>query len=116
MPAPGPGKPLCSARRTNGQPCRLPPIKGGVVCIKHGGSAPQVREAANRRLAAATDRLMAALLDIALDTSQPVLARLTAIKDGLDRAGVGKDRPITVELKRWERDLDGLFVDVAPRR
>ncbi len=112
MPSPGPGKPLCSARRTNGDPCKLPPIRGGNVCHKHGGSAPQVRAAANRRLSASLDALMAALLTIALDESQPVAARLVAIKDGLDRAGVGKDHPVTVQIKPWERDIEGLLVDV----
>lgn len=31
--------------------CRKAPIRGGPVCVDHGGSAPQVRAAANRRLA-----------------------------------------------------------------
>lgn len=33
-----------------GEPCKNWPIKGGTVCRNHGGSAPQVRAAANRRL------------------------------------------------------------------
>lgn len=32
------------------RPCRKPPIVGGTVCDHHGGSAPQVRAAADRRL------------------------------------------------------------------
>jgi len=36
----------CSARRTNGEPCRAYAIVGGTVCRVHGGSAPQVRHAA----------------------------------------------------------------------
>lgn len=36
----------CSARRTNGEPCRAYAIVGGTVCRTHGGSAPQVRRAA----------------------------------------------------------------------
>jgi hypothetical protein len=40
----------CTAVRGNGKPCGRWPILGGTVCMAHGGAAPQVREAANRRL------------------------------------------------------------------
>jgi|SRR5690606_17209475 len=33
----------CSARRTNGQPCRAWAVTGGKVCVTHGGAARQVR-------------------------------------------------------------------------
>ena len=39
----------CTARRTNGLPCRHWAILGAFVCRNHGGSAPQVRAAAERR-------------------------------------------------------------------
>jgi hypothetical protein len=38
-----------TARRTESR-CRNAPILGGTVCHKHGGAAPQVRNAARRRL------------------------------------------------------------------
>jgi hypothetical protein len=45
----------CTAHITSGpeagRRCKLPPIRGGVTCHKHGGSAPQVRAAAARRVA-----------------------------------------------------------------
>lgn len=37
----------------SGQRCKLRPIRGGTVCHKHGGSAPQVRAKANARVAEA---------------------------------------------------------------
>lgn len=37
----------CSARRTNGEPCRAFAIVGGTVCRAHGGTAPQVSHAAH---------------------------------------------------------------------
>ena len=40
----------CGARRTNGEPCRNFAMLGGRVCHAHGGRAPQVRQAARRRL------------------------------------------------------------------
>ena len=42
--------PRCSARRRDGRQCSRRPILGGTVCWTHGGSAPQVRRAADRRL------------------------------------------------------------------
>jgi len=41
----------CKAKRKDGQRCTRRCIKGGFVCIMHGGSAPHVRAAANERLA-----------------------------------------------------------------
>jgi len=43
----------CTAHRTDGAPCRAWAIRGGRVCAAHGGRAPQVREAARRRLESA---------------------------------------------------------------
>jgi len=39
----------CSARRTNGESCGNYAIVGGQVCVAHGGSAEQVRDAAATR-------------------------------------------------------------------
>lgn len=41
----------CSARRTNGKPCRAWAINGGTVCVAHGGAAKQVKAAAARNVA-----------------------------------------------------------------
>lgn len=40
----------CSAKTSSGRSCSNWAIRGGTVCKVHGGSAPQVRAAANRRL------------------------------------------------------------------
>jgi hypothetical protein len=40
----------CTARRTNGEPCKHWAIRGGTVCYTHGGAAPQVKAAAKQRL------------------------------------------------------------------
>lgn len=39
----------CTARRTNGEPCKAYAIVGGFVCTAHGGAAPQVRHEARVR-------------------------------------------------------------------
>ena len=48
MPRPYRPKVKCKG---NGGTCRRAAIKGGFVCIMHGGSAPQVKAAARERLA-----------------------------------------------------------------
>ncbi len=54
------GRDRCTAHRHDGQPCGAPAVPGTLVCRRHGGSAPQVRLAAERRLL--EDRLFAAYL------------------------------------------------------
>lgn len=39
----------CTARRSSGEPCGRWSVVGGFVCPSHGGRAPQVRAAAERR-------------------------------------------------------------------
>lgn len=87
----------CSARRSNGEPCRKPAIKGGAVCATHGGSAPQVRDAAKRRLLEAVDPLMAELIRLALKAESESV-RVSAAKDALDRAGYGAKQIIESEV------------------
>lgn len=41
----------CAGHRNDGQPCGLIPRRGATVCKRHGGAAPQVRAAADRRVA-----------------------------------------------------------------
>src|ERR687890_2076014 len=33
----------CSGKNSRGKPCRAWAIKGGTVCVAHGGNAPQVK-------------------------------------------------------------------------
>ena len=44
-------QPRCGARNRKGEPCSQPALYGGRVCRFHGGWAPQVRAAGERRLA-----------------------------------------------------------------
>ncbi len=74
----------CKAHRKTGAQCGNRPIPGGVVCRYHGGSAPQVKAAAEKRLA---DLKPAAIgyLDWLLNQKEYPSAGLGAAKDVLDR-------------------------------
>jgi hypothetical protein len=77
----------------------------------HGASAPQVREAARRRLLEAADSAAAELVRLALG-SPDHRVRLQACRDILDRADVREvlaptlsDEWIDAEIARLERAL-----------
>lgn len=59
----------CTATNRAGRQCGRPPIPGGTVCHLHGGAAPQVAAAAQRRLAEAQARDLAKRLALPLHTS-----------------------------------------------
>ncbi|VBA47131.1 hypothetical protein LAUMK41_00489 [Mycobacterium attenuatum] len=101
----------CSARsQRTGDQCRRPAARGANVCPVHGGSAPQVKAAARRRLDQAADVLVQRLLKFALDGDVADNVALTAIRDALDRAGMGAKTEVAVEVKPAYEELLG---DVA---
>lgn len=48
---PGHDPKKCPKHKTDGSPCGRYPVKGSTVCPTHGGKAPQVKAAADRRIA-----------------------------------------------------------------
>jgi hypothetical protein len=73
----------CTATSGRGTRCRAQAIRGGNVCITHGGAAPQVRAAAVRRLAALVDPAIGVLSKSLKSKSDRI--KLDAAKDVLDR-------------------------------
>ena len=101
----------CSAKTTKGNPCAHWAIRGGTVCTHHGGSAPQVRQAARLRLAALVDPA----IDVLLKHLKPKNGRVvnaalqvTVARDALDRNGLkSKDEVvITQEATRYSHLSD----------
>jgi hypothetical protein len=84
---------LCTAKRTNGTPCKAHAIHGGRVCRIHGGAAPQVIAAAKLRLALAADAVAERLVKVALSKRTKDSDVIAAAKDLLDRAGVRAEKP-----------------------
>jgi hypothetical protein len=82
---------LCKGKTSKKKPCKAHAIAGGTVCRVHGGSAPQVMQAARVRLLAAADPLIARLLQIGLargkDRKVEPQHSLAAIREALNRMG-----------------------------
>lgn len=77
----------CTATaRSTGVRCGNPAIRGGTVCLKHGGAAPQVRAAARLRLATLVEPALGRLARILATGNDRDAIR--AIENVLDRAGV----------------------------
>jgi hypothetical protein len=81
---------VCKAHKTNGEPCKAPAMKGQMVCRVHGGSSPQAKSAALRRLQEAADPAAAELVRLA-EHAKADGDRLKAIVQVLDRAGIKAD-------------------------
>lgn len=82
------GRRLCTAKRSDGQPCRAPARNGAIVCNAHGGRAPQVMEKAKQRLFDAVDPVLAELIELALAKDISPRDRIAASRLVLDVAGL----------------------------
>lgn len=100
----------CSARRTDGQPCRAFAIHGGTTCVKHGGSAPQVIAAAKRRLESMALAAAGRLGHFAFDDEVPPNVGLAAANSILDRNAIGTKQAVQVEVgvKPFEQIFTGI--------
>lgn len=87
-------KDRCSAHRRDGKPCGAPAIEYGTVCLRHGGSAPQVRFAAERLR---REFVLADAVDAWREAGEPV-----------DYDLLGKINRARYDLADFERKLDRL--------
>ena len=102
----------CTAHTRDGTPCKNAPILGGTVCRMHGGAAPAVRAKATQRLLNGVPTMLTELRRIATDESMPAATRVAAIRDWLDRAGIGETakHEVTINLPKWQENLEDLVV------
>lgn len=103
----------CVAHRKNGERCKAYAIRGGTVCGKHGGSAPQVKAKAQQRILAAADGAAAKLVALMQDKNVPAQVQLAAARDLLDRAGITSARAFEVEVTaKYEQVLTEVVYDL----
>lgn len=103
----------CTARRSDGEPCRAYRIPGAVVCRKHGGAAKQVLNSARIRLQNAADRLARELLKMTTDDNVADHIKLAAIKDALDRGGVSAKAELEITAKPFESIMERMELGVS---
>ena len=93
--------PQCKAHTTSGRPCRNTAIHGGVVCVVHGGRAPQVMRKAAERLKEARDVALAKFLQyLGLDLVDPKTAldasvKLTELTETLEGRVARREEQVT---------------------
>lgn len=110
------GEPIkrpCSASRTNGEPCGNSAIRGGTVCVAHGGRAPQVRAKANQRLLNMVEPALKELRRILDDPAAGDRDKLRAINMVLNRTGLAEKQELEVGMRPptvFEQLTTGTFV------
>ena len=88
------GQLLCHVTaRGTGQPCRGIAMRGQKVCRIHGGSSPQAKAAAKRRLLELVEPAIARLAE-EVDGADMSKDRLKAAEMILDRTGFGKEMKV----------------------
>lgn len=100
---------VCTARRRDGTQCTNFAINGAKVCRMHGGSAPQVRAAAQVRILMASDTAVAKLVKLLSSKDERVV--LAAAKDLADRANLAGTQ--NVEIGVTKRDFSDVTADVV---
>lgn len=116
--------PVCHAKRSNGQPCKLPSMDGQTVCRKHGGSSPQAKAAAHKRLIEADavkvmrrfgEPVNVNATEALLDTVQWTAGYVAWLREKV--ASVGSDDELVWGITRRKTAVDhaGLDDDAKPR-
>ena len=90
-------------------------IHGGTVCQAHGGRLPNVKKAAQMRLAMAAIPAADRLIYMALrKRNMSDGDRLRALGMILDRAGIEGKSTVEIEVKPWQDALQSLFARTNP--
>ena len=88
---------------------------GGSVCRTHGGAAPQVREAARRRIIALIPKALYTMSEMMSAESEAV--RVRAAIDVLDRAGLKAAEQLTIiPQSAPNEELDAAIIDALRSR
>lgn len=98
-PAAGRGH-QCAAHSRSGARCGQPAVPGATVCRYHGGTAPQVRRAAQLRLLELVDPAVATLARELTNSRARPIERIKAAEKILEFAGMDKGAAIDGEVSR----------------
>jgi hypothetical protein len=80
--------PRCTAMAvTTGKRCNQAAIRGGRVCIVHGGGSPAAKAAAQMRIAMLVDPALEVMFELLISKKTHDSVRFNVAKDIMDRAG-----------------------------
>lgn len=100
----------------NGKPqrrqCRAWAIKGGSVCVKHGGQAPAVRDRANKRLLAMVEPSLIELNEL-VHQNEHLPTKLGAIRTVLERAAGNALGALKTEVEKDSRPIIQIGIAVG---
>lgn len=99
--------PRCKATSwATGLRCKQPAIRGGEVCIVHGGGSPAAKAKAAQRIATMVDPALEVMLNLLVSKKTTDSVRFNVAKDILDRAG---HKPVEKsENVNWNGDLSAM--------
>lgn len=107
----------CTARTRDGDLCKNPPMLGARTCRMHGSATMAARAKAQDRINSAADSAARHLIEWMVNEKVPYNIRLAAARDLLDRAQVGTDKALRVDvdldIRKFEQNLSDLLVDVV---
>jgi hypothetical protein len=90
------------------RPCLSNPGRGTVVCHAHGSQIPQVKAAAERVLAQASEIVALRLVGLT-DKAEDEKVRLAAMNSVLDRAGIKGGVTVEVTAPGYKKVLERMF-------
>ena len=105
----------CHAHKKGGEQCQAYAVRGATVCRVHGGSAPQVKDAARYRVLEFADEVAAELVRLALHARSEA-TRVRACVSVLDYAGLQPVHKVEVtELtdEAIDREIERLLGQMA---
>lgn len=100
----------CGRTRRNGEQCKNYAMRGTTVCRKHGGTAPQTQKRARERLMEMVDPAIIQLHRILEKDTTTDADKLRAITMVLDRTGYGREAKLEVEVKPYEKLMEGIII------
>lgn len=97
------------------RPCIYPVLRGGTVCIEHGGGAAEVKRKATQQLMNAVPLAVGALVDTLTADKSSYKDKIAAANAILNRAGLRETVNVEIETPQWAHILNEFNRDIRKR-
>lgn len=98
--------------KRDGEQCKNYALPGATLCRKHGGNAPHIQRAARERFNDMIDPMInitARMAEDALSGKMSHADQLRLVTFIADRTGFGQKAEVEVQVKTWEKTLEGIM-------